>query len=184
MSDTRDQIITSPAADRMIGRVSPIYDDSVIGLSMFEAIGREYDALLDIINDLPNQLYPDTATWMLVLWERRYGLDGTGLTIEQRRRQIRMRRVSKGAFNPARVERLAYDITGFSARVEENVGPYTFAVYLTAVTAEESVLRAKLRKLKPSHLSFVIRYEQYVSGQLYMGGNIACFADFSLSQVN
>ena len=37
----RDVIITSPTAEKMLKRVSPIYDDSYVGLWIFQAIGIE-----------------------------------------------------------------------------------------------------------------------------------------------
>lgn len=186
MSDRlRDIIITSETADRMLNETTPIYDNSKIGLYMFEAMGREYDSVRAIVEDLPNQLNPETATWLLPLWERRFGLptDET-MSLEERRRKIRLRRRHTGAFNPDKVKRLAENMTGLSARVVQNVGPYTFAVYLSATSSSDEALRKAIKKLKPSHYSFEIRYEQGVTGEVVIGGNINCYKNFTLAQVN
>ena len=186
MSDTlRDEIITSPTAKRMLERVSPIYDDSYVGLWMFQVIGLAYDEVWDKIYDLPNQLYPETATWAIELWEERYGItpDDT-LSIEERRRKVIRKRTRSGAFTPKKIEALAENMTGFPARVVENVAPYTFAVYLSATTSDDDALRSEIKRLKPSHCSFEIRYEQSASCDFYMGGVISQYKDFALAQVN
>ena len=186
MSDTlREQIITSASAQRMLNNTTPIYDNSMIGLYMFQAIGAEIDSVTQIIDELPDQLNPDTATWLLGHWERRYGLptDET-LSLDERRRIIRLRRYHTGAFNPYKVKQLAEDMTGVPARVVEFVDDYTFAVYLSATTSSDEALRRTIQKLKPSHLSFEIKYEQGVSATVNIGGNIAQYKHFDLPQVN
>ena len=185
MSTLREIIITSDAAERMLNNTTPIYDNSKIALYMFEAIGREYDAVSAILDELPAQLNPETATWLLPLWERRFGLiTDESLSLEERRRRIRLRRKHIGAFNPQKVKELAENLTGLIARVAENVGPYTFAVYLSATMTSDDALRRQIKKLKPSHQSFEIRYEQNVTNTLEIGGNINSYKHFELGQVN
>ena len=189
MSDTlREEIITSPAAERFLTRVTPIYDNSLVGLYVFEAMGKEFDSVNQIIDELPAQLNPDTATWLLPLWERRYGIPtDTTLSLEERRRKIRLRRIRKkytGAFNTHKVQQLAENLTGISARVVNHISAYTFAVYLAAMTTEEEELRKTIQQLKPSHYSFEIRYEQNVPSEIGIGGIIAQYKHFDLPQVN
>lgn len=186
MSDTlRSVIITSEAAERMLDRTTPIYDNSVVGLYLFEAIGREYDMLNQIIEELPDQLNPDTATWLLGHWERRYGLTtDESISLDDRRRRIRIRQKHTGAFNPYKIRQLAENITGLSARVEEHTAPYTFAVYLSSTSSDAEELRKAIRKIKPSHLSFEIGYEQGVSNEVYVGGNVDLYKNFVLPQAN
>lgn len=186
MSDTlREDIIKSEAAERMLNTVSPIYDNSYVGLWMFEAIGREYDILLSLIESLKTELFPDTATWMLELWEKRYGLAvNPSLSKEERRRRIKLKQTPGGAFNPRKVENLAEAVTGFSARVEENIAPYTFAVYLTTTGTNDEGLRRSLNRVKPSHLSFVILYEESVTGEFMTGIGMQSYKHFELQQVN
>ena len=186
MADTlREVIITSPAAERMLNNTTPIYDDSKIALYMFEGIGREYDKVDKILEELPAQLFPETATWLLPLWERRYGLTtDESLSLEERRRKIRLRQHRTGAFNPQKVKDLAENLTGLIARVVEHVGPYTFAVYLSATMTSDDALRRQIKKLKPSHKSFEIRYEQNATNVIDIGGNINWYKHFELNQVN
>lgn len=181
----RETIITSPAAERMLQNTTPIYDNSKVALYMFEGMGREYDKVNQILDELPAQLSPETATWLLPLWERRYGLPtDESLSLEERRRKIRLRQRHTGAFNPQKVEEMAENLTGLAARVVEHVGPYTFAVYLTATSSNDEALRKRIQKLKPSHKSFEIRYEQGVTNTLEIGGIIRSYKNFMLRQAN
>lgn len=85
----RETMLTSPSGQRMIDRVTPIYDDSYIGLAMFQAIGLEYDKLWEIARTLPLQLFPESVTWGMELWERRYGITPVeGKTLEERRQKV------------------------------------------------------------------------------------------------
>lgn len=160
MGDTlREKIITSAAAERMLNRVTPIYDNSVVALYMFEAMGREYDTLQQIVDELPAQTNPETATWLLSLWERRYGLttDET-LTLEERRRRIRLRKKHSGAINPYKIKELAANLTGLTAQVNEFVDSYTFEVVLPYISDGDAAFRRTIRKVKPSHLTCRIDY--------------------------
>lgn len=171
MSDTlREKIITSEAAERMLNRVSPIYDNSVVALYMFEAMGREYDSLQKIVDELPAQTNPETATWLLPLWERRYGLTtDESLTLEERRRRIRLRKKYSGAINPYKIKELAANLTGLTAEVNEFVGPYTFEVVLPYISDGDAAFRRTLRQVKPSHLSVDVNYRLDTTFDLYTG---------------
>lgn len=186
MSDTlRKIIITSESAERMLEMTTPIYDNSKIALYCFEAMGREFDRINKILDDFPAQLSPETATWLLPLWERRYGLTtDESLPLEERRRKIRLRRKHTGAFNPQKVVELAENMTGLSARVVEHVAPYTFAIYLSATSGNDEALKRQIKKLKPSHQSFEVRYEQGATGTIDIGGAVRYYKDFVLKQVN
>ena len=67
MSDMIEKILSNDVARRMLTRISPIYDESYIGLWVNEAISREYVSLWEIVNTLADQLFPETATWGIEL---------------------------------------------------------------------------------------------------------------------
>lgn len=171
----RDMIVNSPTAKRMLSRVSPIYDNSYVGLWLFEAIAREYDALWTILDDLPNQLYPGTATWALELWERRYGLPiPSASTIELRRINIQLKRSARPPMNPARLESIIEAITGKTAQVNEHIGAYTFELRFSAASGEHiRQIREMVNRLKPSHLSYNMVNTQYHTVGYYLGGCVA-----------
>lgn len=152
----KDIILQSRTGRRMIEWVSPIYDDSYVGLWMFEAIGREYDKLWDIVDTLPDQLFPQTVTWAIELWERRYGITpAPGQDLASRRAAILFRQNMHPPMSPYRLETLIADMTGYPCYVEDWIAPYTFGIKFTASTKEllNAVIR-EINRLKPSHLSY------------------------------
>ena len=167
MSDTlREDILQSEAGQRMIETVTPIYDNSYVGLWMFEAMGREWDAFVNIIESLKTELDPDTATWMLELWERRYGITPpSDATIEQRRQAVIQMRALPSPMTPYHLERYLETVTGRSVEVIENIDDYTFGIVITGGEADEPVsmesLRKHIRKHKPSHMA----YELYMQAK-------------------
>ena len=159
MSDTlREDILKSEAGQRMVERVTPIYDDSYVGLWLYEAMGRELDTFWDLVVSLQTELFPETATWMLELWERRYGITPeAGATIEQRRQAVAKMRELPRPLSPFRLERYLESITGRTVNVIENVADYTFGVSVTGGDEDDPLDIGALRKYinshKPSHMA-------------------------------
>ena len=109
----REEILTTAAADKMLGMISPIYDESYVGLWIMEVIGREYQRLADVVSELPEQMQPETATWLLEFWEQRYGITPpAGATIAQRRQAIAQMRILPQPLSPYRLEQYLETITG------------------------------------------------------------------------
>lgn len=152
----QDQILQSETGKRMLTRVTPIYANSYIGLWMYEVIGREFDRVWDIVNSFAKQLFPDSATWAIELWERRYGLTpDPDQSLQMRRVNIEQKRHFRPPVSPYRLETIIQMLTGNPARVEDHVGPYTFGVWVQA--PNQKVLKEvqeAINKIKPSHLSF------------------------------
>lgn len=98
-----DQILTSEAGRRMLNMVSPIYERSDTAKWLMESMGREIDALKELVTSFSTQITPRTATWSLTMWEEKYGLKAkAGETLENRRAQVLSRMASPGAFTPIR----------------------------------------------------------------------------------
>ena len=57
---------TSESAVRMLSYVSQgFYDSSYVGKWLYQVMGMEYDDVRKIIEELPYQMFPETATWGL-----------------------------------------------------------------------------------------------------------------------
>lgn len=165
MAETlRETIISSETADRMLDRVSPIYDNSYVGLWMFEAIGREYDKAWYIVRTLPEQLFPETVTWAIELWERRYAITPQpSQTIEERRAAILAARTIPAPFTPAVLEKFIYNLTGRSSQIVSYVRPYTFGVYIENTegmkNADVAAIVNYINKNKHSHMSYDLVFQ-------------------------
>lgn len=147
---------------RMISRVSPIYTDSDVGKWLFEVMGREIQDARNIYDDLRNQLFPETATWGLFYWERRYGIEtDMTLDIETRRRNVIMKRGTWtwAPMNPARLEKIVSDMCdGRNVSLKENVAPYTFSISIDLAHDTNIIpfgaIKQRIDALKPSHQNY------------------------------
>lgn len=165
MSGTlRDKIINSQSADRMLGRVSPIYDNSYVGLWIFEAIGREYDGMWDIVNSLPDQLFPQSVTWAIELWEQRYGIvPSSTQTLEERRQAIIAARSVPAPLLPSTLEKYIYNLTGRETRVTDYVRDFTFGIEVVSSDgmrgSDLKEIMAYINRHKPSHMSYDLLFQ-------------------------
>lgn len=164
MSDLKDSILTSITARRMVDHVSPIYANSYVGLWIFEAISREYEDAWQLINTLPGQLFPETATWAIGLWEQRYGIErDESLPIEERRRRVILKRSVPRPMNPQALIAMLFNITNRITEYQEHTGPYTFGVYLNntpgGLLVDFDAIMALIRKHKQAHKSFDFAFQ-------------------------
>lgn len=164
MSDLKDSILTSITARRMVDHVSPIYANSYVGLWIFEAISREYEEAWGLIRTLPDQLFPETATWAIELWEQRYGIErDESLPIEERRRRVILKRSVPRPMNPQALIAMLFNITNRITEYQEHTGPYTFGVYLNntpgGLLVDFDAIMALIRRHKQAHKSFDLAFQ-------------------------
>lgn len=164
MSTLREEIVASKSGKRMLSRVSPIYDESYVGLWMFEAIGREYDKLWDIADTLPQQMFVESVTWAIELWEQRYGITpAPSQSIEERRRRLLASRSAPRPFIPAILEQYISNLTGRQSEVVDHVRDFTFGAYITSdggkSEADLGALLAYINRNKPSHMSCELAFQ-------------------------
>lgn len=155
--EKRSEIITAEAADRMLNRVSPIYDNAYVALWIYEAIGREWDALWRLIESLSDELVPETATWMLDLWERRYGITPeVGATIEERRKAVIVAARGAPPVSPWYLSQQLTTLAGQEVNVEEGVADYTFGVFYGQIITDaiNQKIVDYLERHKPSHMAY------------------------------
>lgn len=146
-------------SQRMVSRVSPIYERSYVAKWLYEVMGREVDDAEIRFSELREQANPETATWALRYWEQRYGIEvNESRDIELRRAEIMTRRGTRHPMNPARMERTLRAMTGRNILVIENVAPYTFCVEIEALDRYVGIDAAieKIKKIKPSHQAFTV----------------------------
>ena len=178
MSDNlREIIITSKTAERMLDETTPIYDNSVVGLWLFEAIGRIYDELWDVLDALPDQLFPESATWSIDLWERRYGITPPAdATLVERRNAVAnaWRRI---ATRHDRIETWLEEQTGGTVTIRHNVADFTFFIEITTPFGMASLDIEKanryIKRHKPSHLSYQLDFISERTLTLYRGTGLA-----------
>ena len=179
---------TDGTAQRMLSRVSPIYDQSYVGKWLYQVMGLEISDARQRSEELRLQAFPETATWGLVYWEALYNIEpDPSLSISERRRQIMFRRERKAPMNP---DKLAQLISGACGGVQctiiENVNAYTFEVQIEILPSDiaESDLRKVIDKMKPSHQDYRISFALSTTCDLRVGGLLVWARNFEIRQVN
>lgn len=189
MPDLKDSILTNVTARRMVSNVSPIYENSYIGLWLFEAIAREYEEAWELINTLPDQLFPETATWAIDLWERRYAIEpDQSLPIEERRRRVITKRSVPRPLNPQAITSMLMNITNRVTEYQEHTGPYTFGVFLNNTEGGRQVdidaILALIRKHKQAHKSFDFALQSETTASISVETGYFIFPYFVAGQAN
>lgn len=183
--DLTDEIVKSEAGRRMLSMVSPIYRRSYVGLWMFELLGRSVDEMRAWVESMKQQIAPGTATWSLPYWEEQYGIKIDESIPDARRRAMLLSRTkSRGAFTPGKLKALSEAITGVSARVVERVSPHSFAVYLPFHTDRDARLAEEIRRVKPAHMTFELRYEEGAFARAYVGISARTGIQITIRQAN
>lgn len=154
-----DSIVNSPSAKTFLRMVTKgFYDNSYIGLWMYEVIGREWDEMREWAEGLKNEIHPQTCTWSIGIWEWVYGFENDGtLSLESRRQRILAKVISTRPVNPEAIRRGVAKITGCNVDIKDFVGPYRFS--LTIHMPEDGgafpykPVREYVRTVKPAHLA-------------------------------
>lgn len=130
-TELAERILTSDEAKRIYNMVSPIYGESSVALKIFQAQGKELDRVKELAEDVRRQLNPETATWLLPLWEERYGItSGADWTLERRREAVISKRKYNAPIVPKKMAALLTALIGVPVDVVENTGPNQFTVYI------------------------------------------------------
>ena len=164
------QILQSEKAQEIVDEISQIYGNSYVGLWLIQAIGTVLDDLWAIVESLPAEFIPTTATWALEYWEQEYGFakDST-LTTEQRQQRFVTKLMDKIPYNPARMEAIVAGVLGIPAEmveIKENVSKNKFVVYIRRYVDDLSAAVQIINKKKPSHLIYDIVVAEKVESEV------------------
>lgn len=160
---------TSESAKRQLSYVSAdFYENSYVGKWLYQVMGQEYDDARKIIEELPLQMFPETATWGLMYHEVKWGLPvRQNLSYEERRRLIYEKRDFRAPMTPYRMEKYLEDVTGFEVHIADihDPGEYGFAAshpnvfkayFLGEETLDSKLVHKILNRLKQSHTTYTV----------------------------
>lgn len=160
---------TSESAKKMLSYVSDgFYDKSYVGKWLFQVMGIEYDTALEIAKSLPEQFFPETATWGLMYHEIKWGLPVRhNLPYEERRRIIYEKRDNRAPATPYSMERYLENVTGLKVQIADvhDLGKYSGEVghpnmFSVTIIGDSSLDLEKIRRIvdkqKQSHTVYTI----------------------------
>lgn len=166
-SDLRQSILTNDLGDTMLRTVAPIYDKSKAALYLFQALSTVLQKETDFVAiDFINQIFPQTTTWGIKMWEDEYGIvPDSSKTIEQRRTYLMSVMYKKRPMTPKRLKQIVKGVTGFDADIIENVDDNTFLVIIRGYVWNLNPVKAELNAKAPAHLNYIIRMSELVENE-------------------
>lgn len=160
---------TSESALRMLSYVtSGFYDNSYIGKWLYQIMGLEIDEARKIIEELPYQMFPETATWGLSYHELKWQLPvRENLTVEERRQLIYQKRDYKAPMTPYRIEEYLKNVTNFNVHIADcnDAGPFNyvpmhnnmFKVFVVGEgTLNTKAVKEAINRIKQAHTVYVL----------------------------
>lgn len=167
---------TSRSALRMLDDVSTgFYENSYVGKWLYQVMGLEYDDAFRLAEALPEQFFPETATWGLKYHEMKWQLPvREDLSYEERRRLVYRKMAYRAPMTPYRMEEYLRVATGLNVQISDchDSGPSGFqpdhpniflADFIGGSTSD--VIRALqiLNRIKQSHT--VCRMRHSIKGK-------------------
>ena len=150
------KILKSKTAVDGLDYITPIYQEAETALWIMEAMGVQGDLFVKWVQEIAEQILPQTATWGLDYWEEEYGLPvRPNIPIEERRQKILAAVRTRAPMNPERLEEiLELTFSLEKVKVLERTAKNTFSVELYGQLLEEQWERVykTIEKYKPAHL--------------------------------
>ncbi len=151
--------------------ITSIYDDCKIMIQVYEALGVQFDNVNYMFEDILKQMFPQTATWGLELWERRLNLPtNESENMENRRGKVIAKIQSKVTVNPETMAVITKNFTGADIKIIEWLKDWTFAVQTDAKNMNKAFeIHKIIKRIKPSHMAYVLQFILQQDANMYIG---------------
>ena len=158
----------SPSGQRMLSRVSPIYDKSIFMKFYYEAVGSEFDEVRKYFDTLREQSFTQSVDWAIEFQEYKYSVtpDKT-LTLTERRARLKIKTSKKYPLNPAVLEKYAAENFGLNVYLDESEAGYIGLTLDSYLQAEKFIKWLLLER--PAHLMIRVTIVKREEKDLYVG---------------
>lgn len=157
--------------------VPKYYYKSSVVQNLFDAESDELALLNWHTKDMASQLFVDTATWGLALWEKQLGIyTNISKSYAERRETIKARMRGGGTSTKAMIQSVAESFSGGEVVIIEDSANYAFTVQFVGVKGIPPNMQGLIDALdtvKPAHLAYSFKYTYTVwemVGGLTWGG--------------
>lgn len=138
------------------------YQDSIKMNNLLQSIGKEFGVLSYNINELLNQMYVDTTTWGLELWEKQLGIQtDISKSNTARREIIKAKLRGAGTTTKSMIKNTAIAFSGGDVDVIEYPKENRFVIQFVGVLGippNMAGLIQSIEEIKPAHLSYSFKY--------------------------
>lgn len=146
------------------------YKDSKVFKALLHAFVKEINTNNYSIAELEDQLFIDTATWGLDVWERELQIyTDLRKTYEERREIIKAKMRGSGTCTIEMIKNTALAYTNAEVEIIEDNANYTFAVKFVSVKGVPKDIESfkdTLERIKPAHLAYTLEYTYTIWGDL------------------
>lgn len=160
---------TNETAKEMLHMVSEdFYAEAYVGKWLFQVMGIEWGEIKEKLDELPDQMFIETATWGLKYHEIKWQLPVREyLSYEERRRLIYEKRDYRAPMTPFKMERFLSDVTGMEVHVADvhDSSEYSYVpdhpnrfkvFFIGDETLDKKKAIQMIDKLKQSHTRYKI----------------------------
>nr|DAK14565.1 MAG TPA: tail protein [Caudoviricetes sp.] len=167
----KETMLHSETGKMLFEWITDIYDDCKIMIQIYEALGVQFDNVNYMFEDILKQMFPQTATWGIELWERRLNLPtNESESLESRRGKVIAKIQSKIIINPETMGVITKNFTGIDVKIIEWLKDWTFAVQTDAKNMNKAFeIHKIIKRIKPSHLAFVLQFILEDNTNMYIG---------------
>ena len=143
-----------------INRLQPFQRSSLIYQALFAAESGQFDTRQTSIDDLTSQIFVDTATWALAIYEKELSiLTDLSQTYSERRSVIKSKMRGVGTVNETLIKLVADSYT--NGDVSVTLSNSTITITFTSIVGtppNENAFKAAIEEIKPAHLSLTYVY--------------------------
>lgn len=153
-------MIRSLKGQQLFETVTPIYYQSIVMSSIFQAIGEEFENIDELTEEVLLQLFPQTATWGIVYWEEATHIPiNNAVPLEQRRARILSKMQTRWPVTKSRMEAIINNfVSSKNAYIKQLYDQYKFVINipLTGEKVYYSGLVETVEEVKPAHLAYTV----------------------------
>lgn len=146
------------------------YKDSKVFLELFRGFAAEINETDKNIEELEAQMFVDTSTWGLDIWEKELGIStDKSKSYESRREAIKAKMRGYGTCTVEMIKNTALAYTNAEVEVIEDNPNYAFVIKFVSVKGIPPDVKAfeeTIETIKPAHLTYRLEYSYTTWGEL------------------
>lgn len=160
MDFTHDEILAK--APDLMPYLPEYYQNSDVVKNVMYSESYEIGKVYVTLEDIEKQLYIDSATWGLSIFEKIYNITPKAdSTFEERREVIKAKKRGRGTTTKAMIKNTAEAFSGGEVDITEHPENYYFTVKFVGakgIPQNMSGFLNMLNEIKPAHLNYEIEY--------------------------